>query len=83
MAGHALERERDWRKEAGAERTVLQDICSYAIPRNRGRKMFGMGVMAQSAAHQEGAQAQGEAQPLVPQAPKPPIVYRRRIRTRR
>jgi hypothetical protein len=25
---------------------------------------------AQSAAHQEGAQAQGEAQPLVPQAPK-------------
>jgi hypothetical protein len=40
-------------------------------------------VMAQPAAHQEGAQGQGEAQPLVPQAPKPPIVYRRRIRTRR
>jgi hypothetical protein len=40
-------------------------------------------VMAQPAARQEGAQAQGEAQPLVPQAPKPPIVYRRRIRTRR
>jgi hypothetical protein len=39
--------------------------------------------MAQPAAHQEGAQAQGEAQALVPQAPKPPIVYRRRIRTRR
>jgi hypothetical protein len=32
---------------------------------------------AQPAAHQEGAQ------PLVPQAPKPPIVYRRRIHTRR
>jgi hypothetical protein len=43
----------------------------------------GRDVMAQPVAHQEGAQAQGEAQPLVPQAPKPPIVYRRRIRTRR
>jgi hypothetical protein len=39
--------------------------------------------MAQPAAHQEGAQAQGEAQPLEPQAPKPPIDFRRRIRTRR
>jgi hypothetical protein len=39
--------------------------------------------MAQPAAHKEGAQAQGEAQPLEPQAPKPPIVFRRRIRTRR
>jgi hypothetical protein len=58
-----------------------KNMCfSLNIPDDQ---LAGMAVMAQPAAHQEGAQAQGEAQPLVPQAPKPPIVYRRRIRTRR
>jgi hypothetical protein len=58
----------------------LSTCHKYFLIVNYDRKVH---VMAQPAARQEGAQAQGEAQPLVPQAPKPPIVYRRRIRTRR
>jgi hypothetical protein len=61
-------------------RHTLKSI--FSLRRNKLKNVMHV-VMAQPAAHQEGAQAQGEAQPLEPQAPKPPIVFGRRIRTRR